>query len=112
MEEEPQKRRAHPPVLDDGLLHHHPHGVLQAGAGPGVESRRELRVRNGGEERDGEQAVYQRRTSHGDQVRFVICAASSVHSRELGSKNLDFVYLWLFRCPPGVEIICKQLIIR
>ena len=78
MEEEPEKRRADPPFLHHGLLHHLPHGALQAGAGGGVEGRRELRVGDEGEERDGELEVHQLRFSHGDRVCCEIFLASSV----------------------------------
>lgn len=66
MEEEPEQGGAHPRLIVDGLGHGRPHDALQVGAGGRVEHRRELRVGGEGEQGDGEQALHQGRSRHGN----------------------------------------------
>ena len=66
VEEEPEQRGAHPLLSADGLGHRRPHDGLQVGAGGRIERGRELCLGGTGEEGNGDQALHQGRSRHGN----------------------------------------------
>lgn len=65
MEVEPQEGGPHAALGEERLDHGGAHDELQCRAAPGVERRRELPIRGGEEEEEGEQTMPRTPASHG-----------------------------------------------